>query len=62
VKAPLDFTLAGERESHAAVGSVLIRRLDGEIERVAGLVPNAAVIAGHHAEAVVARRKIAIEH
>ena len=40
---------------------LIIRRGDGEIEGCAGLVPHAAVIAGHHAEAVIAWRKIVIE-
>ena len=40
---------------------LIVRRGDGKIEGRAGLVPHAAVIAGHHAEAVIAWRKIVIE-
>ena len=46
---------------HAEPGGLVIRRGDGEIEGCAGLIPHAAVVAGDHAEAVVARRKIRIE-
>jgi len=41
-------------------GGLVVRRGDGKIEKCAGLVPHAAVIAGAHAEAVVTRRNIAI--
>ncbi len=41
---------------------LIICRGDGEIERVTGIVPHAAVVAGDHPEAVVARRKIGILH
>src|SRR5262249_3484702 len=40
---------------------LVIRRSHGEIERSAGLVPHAAVVAGHDAEAIIARRQIVIE-
>ena len=38
-------------------GGLVVRRGDGEIQGRAGLVPHAAVIAGDHAEAVVAREE-----
>src|SRR6266404_900501 len=50
-----------DREQHPEPGGLVISRSDGEIEVGAGLVPHAAVIAGDHAETVVARRKIGIE-
>src|SRR5580704_9898759 len=40
---------------------LIIRREDGKIEGRTGFVPDAAVIAGHHAETVIAWRKIVIE-
>src|SRR5579871_3435255 len=42
-------------------GGLIIRWLNGEIEERPGFVPHAAVIARHHAETVVAWRKIGIE-
>ena len=45
----------------AEPGGLVVGRSDGEIQECAGLVPHAAVIASHHAEAVVAGRKIVIE-
>src|SRR5215469_3810984 len=40
---------------------LVVRWGNGEIQKCAGLVPHAAVIASHHAEAVVARREVAIK-
>src|SRR5437762_3634637 len=40
---------------------LIVCRVDGKIEGCSGLVPHAAVVAGDHAEAVVAWRKIVIE-
>jgi len=53
-----------QKSSHARraePGGLVIRRGDGEIERVAGLIPHAAVIAGGDAEAVAAWIEIGIE-
>jgi hypothetical protein len=40
---------------------LIVRWIDGEIEGCAGFIPHPAVIAGRHAEAVVAWSKVAIE-
>src|SRR5208282_3958407 len=40
--------------------SLVVRRGNGEIQECAGLIPHAAVIAGGHAEAVIARGEVRI--
>src|SRR5436190_3040092 len=49
------------REQQPEPGGLVIGRSDGEIEVGAGLVPHAAVVTGHDAEAIVAWRKVGIE-
>src|SRR5207237_9809938 len=41
-------------------GGLMVGRGDGELHEIAGLISHAAVIAGHDAEAVVARLEIRI--
>src|SRR6266436_9372165 len=50
-----------DNTSDAKPGGLVIGRSDGEIEVGAGLVPHAAVVTSHDAEAVVAGRKIRVE-
>src|SRR5579862_2267930 len=51
----------GRHARNAEPDSLIVRRVDKEIQKIAGLIPHAAVIAGHDAETVVAWRKIVIE-
>src|SRR6266436_2311727 len=50
-----------DNTSDAKPGGLVIGRSDGEIEVGAGLVPHAAVVTSHDAEAIVAGRKIRIK-
>src|SRR5258707_15091674 len=50
-----------DREQQPEPGGLVIGRSDGEIEVGAGLVPYAAVVTSHDAEAISAGRKIVIE-
>ena len=49
------------RTRRAEPSGLIVRRVDGKIEECAGLVPHTAVVAGDHAEAVVAWGEIVIE-
>src|SRR6266404_1696286 len=50
-----------DNTSDAKPGGLVIGRRDGEIEVGAGLVPHAAVITSHDAEAIVAGREVGIK-
>ena len=53
----------GQKGGHARrvePSGLIVRRRDGELQRIAGFVPDAAVIAGDDAEAVLAGRKTCI--
>src|SRR5258708_781061 len=60
IQRPQQYQKSG-RARRAKPGGLVVRRVDGKIERRAGLVPHAAVVAGDHAETVIAWRKIVIE-
>jgi hypothetical protein len=51
----------GSRAEHLKPDGLVIRRGYGEIERVAGLVPNSVVIACNDPEAIFLWRKIVIK-
>ena len=47
-------------QEHTKPRGLIVRRCDGKLERIAGLVPHPAVIAGDYVEAVLARGQIRI--
>src|SRR5580698_7049475 len=60
VQAPEQYQKSGQARRLEPT-SLIVCRGDGKIEGGAGLIPHAAVIAGHHTEAVIAWSKIVIE-